>query len=119
MQDFRNLVVWQKAHQLTLAVYRVTDAFPKEEMYGLTSQMRRSASSIPTNLAEGSGRDGDTEFARFAQIAMGSATELEYQLLLAHDLKFLSHDDYQQLDNNLTEVKRMLNAFIRKLRKSN
>lgn len=118
MQDFRNLLVWQKAHQLTLSVYKATELFPKEELYGLTSQMRRSASSIPTNLAEGSGRGSDAEFARFAQISMGSASELEYQLLLAYDLKFLKQDSYQQLNSSLNEVQRMLNAFIKKLRTS-
>lgn len=118
MQGFRNLLVWQKAHQLTLSVYKATELFPKDELYGLTSQMRRSAASIPTNLAEGSGRGSDTEFARFAQISMGSASELEYQLLLAYDLKFLNQDSYQQLNSSLNEVQRMLNAFIKKLRTS-
>jgi four helix bundle protein len=78
MKDFRTLTVWQKAHQLTLAVYKATRGFPKEEMYGLTSQVRRASSSIPANIAEGCGRDGDAELARFFQIAMGSASELEY-----------------------------------------
>jgi len=86
MQDFRNLKVWGKAHELTLHVYKVTGSFPQREMFGLISQMRRSASSIPTNLAEGCGRSGDAELARFAQISMGSASELEYQSLLVHDL---------------------------------
>jgi four helix bundle protein len=82
MKDFHALKVWQKAHQLTLAVYQVTATFPREELYGLTSQLRRSCSSIPANLAEGCGRNGDAEFARFSCIAMGSASELEYHLLL-------------------------------------
>ena len=89
MKDFRELKVWQKAHQLTLAVYRTTAAFPREELYGLTSQLRRAGSSIAANLAEGCGRNGDMEFARFCSMAMGSASELEYHLLLAKDLKLI------------------------------
>ena len=89
MKDFHELKVWQKAHQLTLAVYRMTATFPREELYGLTTQLRRSCSSIPANLAEGCGRNGDAEFARFCCIAMGSASELEYHLLLARDLNLI------------------------------
>jgi len=87
LKDFHELKVWQKAHQLTLAVYQITVSFPREELYGLTSQLRRCSSSIPANLAEGCGTNGDAEFARFCSIAMGSASELEYHLLLAKDLE--------------------------------
>ena len=90
------LKVWQKAHQLTLKVYRITAAFPREELYGLTSQLRRACSSIAANLAEGCGRNGDMEFARFCSMAMGSASELEYHLLLAKDLKLIKPVDYQE-----------------------
>jgi four helix bundle protein len=89
MQDFRELQVWRKAHRLTLAVYRATAGFPREELYGLTGQIRRSCSSIPANLAEGCGRSGDSDFARFCSIAIGSASELEYHLLLAKDLHLI------------------------------
>jgi four helix bundle protein len=89
MKDFHALKVWRKAHQLTLAVYRITATFPRTEQYGLTSQLRRACSSVTANLAEGCGRDGDAEFARFCSIAMGSASELEYHLLQAKDLKLL------------------------------
>ena len=116
MQDFRKLKVWEKAHHLTLAVYKATKAFPKEELYGLTSQIRRSCVSIPANIAEGCGRRGDAEFARFLQIAMGSASELEYHLLLARDLNFLNISDHEQLASDLTEVKRMLTSFTQKLK---
>ena len=116
MQDFRNLKVWQRAHALTLSVYEATGAFPKEEVYGLTSQIRRAASSIPANIAEGCGRDGDAEFKRFLQIAMGSATELDYHLVLAHDLNFLDAATYRELAAGVTDVKRMLAAFIVRLR---
>jgi four helix bundle protein len=94
MQDFRQLKIWERAHQLTLAVYSNTASFPHEERYGLTSQIRRVAVSIPANLAEGCGRGGDADFRRFVQIAMGSACELEYHLLLACDLKLLKAADY-------------------------
>src|SRR5437867_4064168 len=97
MKDFRQLKVWEKAHLLALAVYPITARFPREKTYGLTAQIRRAASSIPSNIAEGCGRDGDAELARFCIIARGSATELEYQLLLARDLTLLHPDDYEQL----------------------
>lgn len=116
MRDFRSLQVWAKAHKLTLAVYKATASFPKDELYGLTSQMRRASSSIPTNIAEGCGRDGEAELGRFMQIAIGSASELEYLLLLTHDLDFLDELLYQQLERDTTEVKRMLTAFILKLK---
>lgn len=116
MRDFKNLKVWQKSHQLTLAVYKVTATFPKEEMYGLTSQIRRSCASIPANIAEGCGRAGEIELARFLQIAMGSASELEYHLMLSHDLEILKTLDYNQLATDVSEVKRMLTSlFISKL----
>lgn len=116
MQDFKKLVVWQKAHDLTLDVYRATAPFPATEIYGLTSQMRRSSASIPANIAEGCGRDGNVEFARFVQIAFGSASELEYQLLLAHDLGYLDADRFSTLTTQIVEVKRMLGGLLRKLR---
>jgi four helix bundle protein len=116
VKDFRELKVWQKAHQLTLAVYRITAALPREELYGLTSQLRRASSSIAANLAEGCGRNGDMEFARFCSTAMGSASELEYHLLLAKDLKLIKSTDYQELDLRATEVKRMLTALMQKLK---
>ena len=91
VKDFHELKVWQKAHQLTLAVYRITAAFPREERYGLTSQLRRACSSIAANLAEGCGRNGDAEFARFCSMAMGSASETEYHLLLAASERSEAH----------------------------
>ena len=116
MKNFRELKVWQKAHDLTLAMYKATANFPREELFGLTSQIRRAAASIPANIAEGCGRHGEAEFSRYLNIAMGSASELEYHLLLAHDLAFISHDDYDRLANDVTEVKRMLAGLIQKLR---
>lgn len=116
MKDFRELNVWHKAHELTLAVYRITAAFPREELYGLTSQIRRSSSSISANVAEGCGRDGDAELARFCSIAMGSASELEYHLLLARDLKLIKPADYKAIAQQSIQVKRMLGAFLRTLK---
>ena len=115
VKDFQELKVWQKAHQLTLAVYQITAGFPREELYGLTSQLRRCRASIPANLAEGCGRNGDAEFARFCSIAMGSASELEYHLLLAKDLKLIKPNDHAELSQRATELKRMLTALIQKL----
>jgi len=97
LKDFRDLRVWLKAHELTLKVYTETASFPKEELYGLTSQIRRCSASIAANIAEGCGRRGNGEFHRFLQIAAGSASELDYHLLLANDLKFLKQTQYQEL----------------------
>jgi four helix bundle protein len=120
LKDFRQLKVWQKAHQLTLTVYRLTASLPREELYGLTTQLRRSSSSIAANLAEGCGRNGNAELARFCSIAMGSAamgsaSELEYHLLLARDLKLLEVTDYDDVTQQTTEVKRMLTGLLQKL----
>ena len=116
MQSFRNLKVWEKAHVLTLDVYKSSRPFPRDEKYGLTSQMRRSSASIGANIAEGTCRKGDIEFGRFLQIAMGSASELEYQLLLARDLEYLPQDSYQPLEQGVVEVKRMLSGLLHKVR---
>ena len=112
MKNYRELVVWQKAHLMTLDVYGATRGFPKEELYGLTSQIRRSAASIGANIAEGSGRRSNNEICRFLQIARGSASETEYHLLLAHDLKLLSEEDFRRLSRQTDEVQRMLTALI-------
>jgi four helix bundle protein len=114
MQDFKNLDVWKKAHQLTMAVYKASVVFPQDELYGLTSQIRRAASSIPANIAEGCGRKGNAELSRYLQIAFGSASELEYHLILSHDLELLSDSMYQDLNDQVDEVKKMLTGLIRK-----
>ena len=113
MQDFRQLKIWRKGHALTLAVYQATQGFPATETYGLTSQVRRAAAAIPANIAEGVGRSSDADFARFLHIAMGSASELEYHLLLARDLTYLSVEAHASLEGMTLEVKRMLAAFLR------
>ncbi len=115
MKNFRELKVWEKGHQLTLAAYVATKQFPKDELFGLTSQIRRASASIPANIAEGCGRSSDAELARFLHISMGSACELEYHFLLARDLELLKLETYRELETLTIEVKRMLAAFIRKL----
>jgi len=116
VKNFRELQVWRKAHELVVDVYEATRSFPREELYGLTSQLRRSAVSIPSNIAEGCGRNTDADFARFLDIAMGSASELEYQLLLSAQLQMLGSPIHQRLDAATTEVKRMLASLLARLR---
>ena len=115
MKDFRELRVWQGAHQLTLSVYKATSTFPKEEVYGITSQIRRASSSVAANIAEGCGRRGNAEFHRFLQMASGSASELDYHLLLAHDLGLLTDTNYERLHASLLETRKMLTALIRRV----
>lgn len=115
MKDYRKFVVWQKAHQLTLDVYQVVADFPKDELYGLVSQVKRSAASIPTNIAEGCGRDSEPDFRRFLIMAFGSANELEYQIILSKDLQFLDSDKSLLILDRIEEIKKMLNSLIGKL----
>ena len=116
MRDYRDLKVWQKAHRLTLAVYKGTNHFPRCELFGLTSQIRRSSVSIEANLAEGCGRRSDGEMARFVQIAMGSGAELSCHLLLAKDLGFMQEAEYATLLEDTYEVLRMLSALSERVR---
>jgi four helix bundle protein len=115
VKDFRQLKVWQRSHQLALGLYRITASFPRSEAYGLTPQIRSAAVSIPSNLAEGCGRNGHAELARFCLIATGSATEPEYHLLSARGLKLMKPDDYEKLALETTEIKRILTVFVQKL----
>ncbi len=116
MQDFKKLNVWRKGHELALRVYQATRLFPEDERYGLTTQMRRSAASIPANIAEGCGRGSRHELKQFLHVSMGSASELEYHLLFAHDLRLLGAVQYRELDASVHEVKRMLAGLIQKLK---
>jgi len=116
MQNFRELKVWEKAHHLTLDIYRVTREFPADERYGLVSQMRRAAASIGANICEGCGRETRPDFARFLQIAAGSASELEYQLLLAMDLGYVESGPCGAFVTQVCEVKRMLSGLIQRLK---
>jgi four helix bundle protein len=112
MQDFRNLKVWQKAHALTLAVYKVTSAFPNDERFGLTIQLRRTAAAIPIALVDACGREGNLEFRKTLYLAMSSSSQLEYQLLLAHDLAYLPDPEHTRLTADVVEVKRMITGLI-------
>jgi four helix bundle protein len=116
MKDFKKLKVWQKAHRLTLDVYKASATFPREELYGLTSQIRRSCLSIPSNIAEGCGRGSDTDFARFLQISMGSSSEVEYLLILSRDLQILTSNNYETLSGDVIQIKRMLTSLMKTLR---
>lgn len=118
MRNFKELEIWQQSHQLVIKIYKATIGFPEEEKYGLISQMRRSASSIPMNIAEGCGRGSDKELRRFCEIAMGSASELEYQLILSEELSYISKESYESLNSDLLVVKKRLNVFIQFLRRS-
>jgi len=116
VRSFRSLTVWKKSHELALRVYDKTKQFPKSEIYGVTSQIRRAATSVPANIAEGCGRDTSADFCRFLHIAVGSASELEYFLLFSLDAGLLEHSDYAPLDKETTEVKRMLAALIQRIK---
>ncbi len=116
MKNFRDLKVWTKAHQLALNIYHVSKSFPKEEQFGITSQIRRAALSIPTNIAEGCGRGSDSDFARFIQIAFGSASEVEYQIFFCRELHFIQENIYSTLSNDVIEIKKSLTALLKKLR---
>jgi four helix bundle protein len=115
MKNFRNLHVWEKSHLFTLDCYKATTSFPKPETYGITSQIRRASASIPTNIAEGCGRKGNAELHRFLVIAAGSASEVEYLLLLSRDLQYLSCETYQQLTSRVCEIKKMLSSLMDKV----
>lgn len=115
-RDYRKLVVWGKAHRLTVDVYRMTAKFPRSQQYSLIDQMQRSAVSIPANIAEGCGRGGTVELARFMRIAQGSASELSYYLILASDLGFVAESSGSELGSRLDEVRRMLSAYLRTLK---
>ena len=115
MKDFKELEIWKRSHKLTVDIYRATQKFPKEEIYGLTSQIRRAVSSIPTNIAEGCGRRTNAELANFLNIASGSASEVEYELLLAKDINYLTDIQYQQFAKEVREIRSMLAAYMRTL----
>ena len=116
MQDFRKLQVWRRSHGLTLRLYELTSQFPREEVYGLTNQIRRACALIPTNIAEGCGRGSSADFARFLQIAMGSASETEYLILLTRDLKYINANQYVELADAIVSVKKMLTSLLRSIR---
>ncbi len=115
MQDFKRLKVWEKAHQLTLDVYAESKKFPRDELFALTNQLRRASSSISANIAEGCGRSSQKEFHFFLSVAIGSASEVEYFLLLAKDLNYVSLSNYEKLNEQVNEVKRKLISLLKKV----
>ena len=119
MQDFKKLQVWKKSHGLTLKMYELTSEFPYQEIYGLTSQIRRACASIPTNIAEGCGRGSSADFARFLQIAVSSASETEYLVFLARDLKYLNTNQYVELIDAIIEIRKMLTSLLQRLKTEN
>jgi four helix bundle protein len=119
MQDYRKLVVWERSHRYVLSIYNITNKFPEQERYGLTNQIHRAAVSIPANIAEGCGRGSNAELKRYLYISMGSGSEVDYYLLLVRDLKWIEDAEYQQLSSELDSIRRMLNAFIQKLKTNN
>jgi four helix bundle protein len=118
MLDYRKLNVWQKAHEFALEIYKISSVFPQNEVYGLVSQMRRAAVSIPSNISEGCGRTGNNELKQFLSVSMGSANEIEYQLFLACDLGYISRSDYKKLNSDIEEIRKMLASYIKKINKT-
>ena len=116
MQNYKELKVWQKSHAFTLKVYEITKSFPKDELYSLTNQLRRAASSVPANFAEGCGKNSNNELAHFLNISLGSSNETEYFLILSKDLKYLSENNFIELEDNINEIKAMLISLINKVR---
>jgi four helix bundle protein len=116
MRDWKKITVWELSHQFFLETYKVTATFPKEEVYNLTSQLRRSSLSIPTNIVEGAGRESDAEFVRFLVIAQSSSNEVQYLLFAAKDLNYINNEKYVDLDDKVDKIKRMLFNLCKKIR---
>lgn len=119
VKTYKDLIVWNKSIELVRLLYEITKAFPKEELYGLTSQMRRSAVSIPSNIAEGAGRSTRKDYGQFLYIAYGSAFELETQLIIAKELGYLGAAEFEELSTLLCEISKMLRSLIQKLKPRN
>ena len=119
MRDFKELMVWRRSHQLAIDIYRATQEFPREEVFGQVSQIRRAAASIPTNIAEGCGRKSNAEFANFLNIASGSASEVEYELLLAKELGFITDSQYLQMSKEIRAIRSMLSTLMTRLKEHN
>ena len=116
MKDFKELEMWKRSHQLTLEIYKATQCFPKDELFGLTSQIRRAVSSIPTNIAEGCGRRTNAELTNFLNIASGSASEVEYEILLAKEIGYISTEQQNKWTREISEIRSMLAAYMKALK---
>ena len=119
MSDYKNLIVWKKSHEFVLKIYKISSSFPRDEQYGITSQIRRASISMPSNIAEGSARGSDADFARFLRIALGSANEVDYLLLLAKEISIIKPEIYKQLSIDIDEISKMLSSFVKKLKANN
>ena len=115
VQSFKDLIIWQKSHQLTLNIYQLTKQFPKHEKFGITSQIRRASYSIPANIVEGHSRSSNKEFKYFLSIAKGSLNELEYFLILSNDLEYISEEEFKILETKVFEISKMLYAFTNRI----
>lgn len=115
MRNFQSLSIWQRSHLLALETYLITKKFPKEELFGLSSQMRRSASSVPTNIAEGCGHQSNAQLSKFLHIALGSISELHYQFILCKDLHYISEPLFNKLETETIEIRKMIFAYLNKL----
>jgi four helix bundle protein len=116
MRDFKKYDIWKLSHVFTLKIYDVTKTYPKDEIYGLISQIRRASSSIPTNISEGCGRDSDAEFNRFLTIALGSASEAEYLTILSKDLNYIDENLFIILNEEINTIKRKIYSLKQKLK---
>lgn len=116
MRDFRKYDIWKLSHQLTLDIYKISNSFPNSEIYGIVSQLRRASVSIPTNISEGCGRDSDSEFSRFLKIALGSANETEYLLILSRDLNYIDDNSFETLNTLVNLIKQKTYSLKQKLK---
>lgn len=115
MRNYKELEIWKKSKDIVIDIYKVTSDFPKSELYGLTSQIRRAGISISANIAEGNGKNSDAELARFINISIGSSSEVEALLIIANELEFISNDDFNQISNKLTTIRKMLYSFLKRV----
>ncbi len=116
MRDYKKYTVWNEGHRLVLEIYKITNSFPKDELFGLSSQIRRAMVSVPTNIAEGCGRETDKDFKRFLVIAHGSATEVEYLLFLSNELNFITNKEYLELNERIIILRKQLHKLIIKIK---
>lgn len=119
MRDYKKINAWERSHRFFLGIYELTEQFPSDEKFGIISQLRRAALSIPTNIAEGCGRSTERELVRFMDIASGSASEVDYLLYLAMELNYIDQDQYDTASNELTEIRKMISGYIKTVRKAN
>jgi len=118
MQEFKNLIVWKESHSIALCIYKITDKFPRKELFGITSQIRRAATSVSANISEGCGRNSQKDFIRFLNMAMGSANETEYLLILSKDLNYLEEESFENISNSIKTLKKQISNLINAIKKT-